>query len=221
MPPASGAANPSAKRPASRATATPATGTSTSTRVTRLRAAKETLSANPSPALRSKPSGLLAKSKEGLRKVSDKMKESQKDKKAPAAISLPSYTQTLQVRWMIAIRSRAAELIQQRHSCAFGLLLPMQLVVRPMRNRIWSLRTTPESSCAPLLLATIIYSGGRRCPPLHGKLIARTLLASTSRPDRRSYTPSTRFSPLPHPNPRSSPRRPSRSSRSCCTGKTA
>jgi hypothetical protein len=76
--------NPSTSRPPSRAT------TTAQSRVTRLRAKEPTSSAN-SPVV--KTPGILARSKEGLRLVGEKMKE--KDKKT---ISAPTtYSESLQV----------------------------------------------------------------------------------------------------------------------------
>lgn len=68
-------------------------------RVTRLRAAKD---ASETPATTRKPSGLLAKGKEGLRKVSHKIDEKegqiQKPKAIPPAVpEITSYSESLQV----------------------------------------------------------------------------------------------------------------------------
>lgn len=66
-------------------------------RVTRLRAAKE---GTGTPGLGTKPSGLLAKGKEGLRKVSDKIKEKEKEiqrARVPPTSENVSYSESLQV----------------------------------------------------------------------------------------------------------------------------
>jgi hypothetical protein len=81
---------PSSSRPPSRAT----TATAQS-RVTRLRAAKEPTTSNTnSPAVVKTP-GILARSKEGLRLVGEKMKEKEKDKRTVSAPT--NYSESLQV----------------------------------------------------------------------------------------------------------------------------
>ncbi len=91
MPPATPAT--SQPRPQSRSTQQQP---STVGRVTRLRAGKET---SASPALgRKPPSGLLAKGKEGLRKVSDKIKEKENQKpRVVPVVESNSYSESLQV----------------------------------------------------------------------------------------------------------------------------
>jgi hypothetical protein len=79
------AGTPSTSRPPSRAK------TTAQSRVTRLRAKEPTSSAN-SPVV--KTPGILARSKEGLRLVGEKMKE--KDKKGVSAPT--TYSESLQVR---------------------------------------------------------------------------------------------------------------------------
>ena len=83
-------ASPATGRGRTAAGATPnvASSGTTGARVTRLRAAKVTTSAVPM--LSAKKSGILAKSKEGLRKVSDRMKENQKEKERTKIKASPS-----------------------------------------------------------------------------------------------------------------------------------
>jgi len=75
-------------RPPSRAT------TAAQSRVTRLRAAKEPTASNTSSPIVKTP-GILARSKEGLRLVGEKMKEKEKDKKTVSAPT--TYSESLQV----------------------------------------------------------------------------------------------------------------------------
>ena len=89
---------PSASRSKPSAKVAPTTGPAAA-RITRLRSAKE---GSASPALATKPTGFLAKGKEGLRKVSDKIKEkekeTEKDRVRPAPIpETPNYSESLQV----------------------------------------------------------------------------------------------------------------------------
>ncbi len=63
-------------------------------RVTRLRSGKE---GSASPALGAKPSGLLAKGKEGLRKASDKIKDKEIVRPKIQPLEGTSYTESLQV----------------------------------------------------------------------------------------------------------------------------
>jgi hypothetical protein len=82
---------PASSRPPSRAT-------TAQTRVTRLRAA-QTASTVDSPAAPASKTGLLARSKEGLRMVGEKMKEKERIvSKGKTVVSAPTtYTESLQV----------------------------------------------------------------------------------------------------------------------------
>ena len=102
MAPASTATPSSARRgPAKIAAVPPATGT----RVTRLRAAKETGSAisspvAPAPRQPKQAGGIFARSKEGLRKVSSKAKEKEKKEMDAKALKAPptgDHQESLQV----------------------------------------------------------------------------------------------------------------------------
>lgn len=98
--------------------------------------------------LPSKPSGFLAKSKEGLRKVSDKMKEKELAKKEEKTKTVPmskitespssSSSESLQVR----LRLCTAKVADSRPSCASDLL---QLMLFHPPRRISSRRATRKS----------------------------------------------------------------------------